>query len=172
LFVVLPFEQYTAALILFIAAATTDWVDGYWARKYNLVTQLGRIFDPFVDKILICGTFIYLAAIPGSGLLPWMTVVIVGRELLVTVLRSYLEQQGADFSAKMSGKLKMVLQCVAAAASLLVLEIIRRGNPVPAWLDWLLWGGVVSAIVLTIYSGVVYIVAAARLLGPQNAPPS
>ncbi len=99
-------------------AAGTDWLDGYWARKYGQVTTLGRILDPFVDKIIICGTFIFLAAVPDSGVAAWMAVVIVGRELLVTALRSYLEGEGADFSAIMSGKLKMVLQCVAVLVSL------------------------------------------------------
>ena len=51
---------------MFIVAASTDWLDGYWARKYGQVTKLGRILDPFVDKIIICGTFIFLAAVPGS----------------------------------------------------------------------------------------------------------
>ena len=51
-FVLIPLERYTAATTLFILAAATDWIDGYWARRYNQVTQLGRIFDPFVDKVL------------------------------------------------------------------------------------------------------------------------
>ena len=52
-------EFYMVALVLFVIAAGTDWIDGWWARKYNQVTKLGRILDPFCDKILICGTFIY-----------------------------------------------------------------------------------------------------------------
>jgi CDP-diacylglycerol--glycerol-3-phosphate 3-phosphatidyltransferase len=96
-FVLIPLELYIPAMVVFIVAAATDWVDGYWARKYGQVTQLGRIFDPFVDKIIICGTFIFLSSQPGSGIPAWISVVVVGRELLVTVLRSYLEQRGADF---------------------------------------------------------------------------
>ena len=61
-FVLIPLGMYLSALIVFLVAAGTDWVDGYIARKYNLVTKLGRILDPFADKFLICGTFIYLAA--------------------------------------------------------------------------------------------------------------
>ena len=87
------------------------------------VTKLGRIFDPFVDKIIICGTFIFLAAEwPASGIAPWMAVVVMGREMLVTAIRSVIEQQGGDFSAQMAGKLKMVFQCVAVVASLLALR--------------------------------------------------
>src|SRR5687767_7309883 len=63
-FIVLSFNFYLAGLILFVIAAGTDWVDGYWARRYGQITQLGRILDPFADKIIICGTFIFLAAVP------------------------------------------------------------------------------------------------------------
>ena len=63
LFVLLPLEFYLAGLVVFVIAASTDWVDGYYARKYGQVTTLGRILDPFVDKIIVCGSFIYLAAV-------------------------------------------------------------------------------------------------------------
>src|SRR6187402_813645 len=85
-------EWYLSALIFFAIAAGTDWVDGYWARKYGQVTKLGRILDPFADKIIICGTFIFLAAVPlalkdnssASQVTAWMAVIVVARELLVT----------------------------------------------------------------------------------------
>ncbi len=64
-------------------------MDGYWARKYGQVTKLGRIFDPFVDKIIICGTFIALVEVPESGVASWMATIVVGRELLVTSLRGH-----------------------------------------------------------------------------------
>ena len=81
--------------------------------------------------MIVCGTFILLAAIPAMsevpwGLRAWMVVVIVGRELLVTALRSFIEERGSDFSAKMSGKLKMVLQCLAAGACLFYLSYESR----------------------------------------------
>src|ERR1700730_5552135 len=115
LFGLIAYQYYFAGMWVFIVAAGTDWIDGFYARRYNQVTTRGRILDPFVDKIIICGTFIFLAGIKDSGLTSAMAVVVVGRELLVTALRSFLEQQGADFSATLSGKLKMVLQCIAAA---------------------------------------------------------
>ena len=88
-----------------------------------------------------------------------------GRELLVTALRSFLEQQGSDFSASMSGKLKMVLQCVAAGASLFYLSTLSETvRSAPPWLHWLLLGSIWSAVVVTIYSGIGYIVTAIRLL--------
>ena len=87
-FVLIPLGHYIPAMVIFVIAAATDWVDGYWARRYGQVTKLGRVFDPFVDKIIICGAFIFLAAIPDSGIQAWMAVVVVGREMLVTTLRS------------------------------------------------------------------------------------
>lgn len=162
LFVLLPLKYYTASLVIFIVAASTDWLDGYFARKYNMVTVLGRILDPFVDKVIVCGTFIYLAAIPGSEVHAWMAVVIVGRELLITALRSFLEQQGADFSAAMSGKLKMLFQCIAAGASLFYLT--WSADTAPIWARPLLLVTVWTAVALTIYSGAVYVRTATQLL--------
>jgi CDP-diacylglycerol--glycerol-3-phosphate 3-phosphatidyltransferase len=168
-FVLIPLEQYLAATIVFVFAAGTDWIDGWWARKFQQVTKLGRIFDPFVDKIIICGTFIFLAAEHGSGILPWMAVVIMGREMLVTALRGFIEQQGGDFSAQMSGKLKMVFQCVAVVASLIALRHYQlagtRSAELPGWLYWTLHVSVWLAVISTVWSGLEYIIAAARILG-------
>ncbi len=166
LFCFIAWEYYLTSMVLFIVAAGTDWLDGYYARKYNEVTTLGRILDPFADKVIVCGTFIFLMAVPVMaevpwGLRAWMVVVIVGRELLVTALRSFIEDRGSDFSAKISGKLKMVLQCVAAGVCLFYLSYQR---PVINWCWWLLVVSVWSALILTVYSGLVYIRAAVRLL--------
>jgi CDP-diacylglycerol--glycerol-3-phosphate 3-phosphatidyltransferase len=173
-FVLIPLQQYAAALIVFVIAASTDWIDGWWARKYGQVTKLGRIFDPFVDKIIICGTFIYLAAEwPASGIAPWMAVVVMGREMLVTAIRSVVEGQGGDFSAQMAGKLKMVFQCVAVVASLIALKHFQdagsRDASLPDWLYWTLHISVFLAWTSTIYSGLEYVVAAARILGKQGS---
>ena len=171
LFAFIASEWYLTSLVLFIIAAGTDWLDGYYARKYGQVTTLGRILDPFADKVIVCGTFIFLVAIPAMaevpyGLRAWMVVVIVGRELLVTALRSFIEQRGVDFSAKKAGKLKMFLQCIAAGVCL---GYLRYAHPDPAaavirWQELLLIVSVWSAVVLTVYSGIGYIVAAVRLL--------
>lgn len=162
---------YLAALIVFIAASITDFVDGWWARRFHLVTKLGRILDPFADKMLICGAFIFLAAIPEigndpmgfpTGLRPWVAVVIVSRELLITILRSYMEGQGVDFSAKWSGKLKMGFQCAAAIAALLYLSLLPYESQMPCAhiLPSILWIMVVSVwitVFSTIQSGIMYI---------------
>lgn len=153
-------DAYLAAAVTFVIAASTDWVDGYWARKYGQVTKLGRIFDPFVDKIIICGTFVALVAVPASGVAAWMAAVIVARELLVTSLRGIIEGAGGDFSATWIGKWKMVVQCIAVVASLLDLA---HQTP-PSWLPWTRDGSIWLAVAITVYSGLDYLFAAARVL--------
>lgn len=159
-FVLIPLHAFIPAMVVFLIAASTDWVDGYWARRYGQVTKLGRVFDPFVDKIIICGAFIFLMAEPRSGVQAWMAVVMVGREMLVTALRGFIEQSGGDFSAKMAGKLKMVFQCVAVVVSLWVLSYTAEA--VPPWSNAILQLSIWIAIVLTVYSGIGYIRAAAK----------
>ncbi|HEV3340672.1 MAG TPA: CDP-diacylglycerol--glycerol-3-phosphate 3-phosphatidyltransferase [Pirellulales bacterium] len=163
LFGLITWQYWLTSLVVFVVAAATDWLDGYFARKYGQVTVLGRILDPFVDKIIICGAFICLVAYPRSGIAGWMAVVVVGRELLITALRSFLEQKGADFSAAMSGKLKMVVQCAAAAVSLFYLSYPEGTEPV--WVQYLLPASVWGALVLTVYSGIEYVRRAVQLIG-------
>lgn len=159
LFGLITFKLYAIGFFVFVVAASTDWLDGYFARKYGMVTMLGRILDPFVDKIIICGTFICLVADPRSEIQGWIAVAVVGRELLITALRSFLEQQGADFSATMSGKLKMLLQCLAAGASLFYLSDLAApaGGTSPDWVYYVLVASVWGALALTVYSGIEYV---------------
>lgn len=158
---------------LFVFAASTDWLDGYLARKYGQVTTLGRIMDPFVDKIIVGGTFLFLLEKNGtsadgqtlqSGVTAWMVITVIGREMFVSSLRGFLEQQGKDFSASFSGKAKMMLQCVAVTASLLSLSPDLKWTWLPAVRDILLW----TAVGVTVWSGLVYIVRAIRLLRPPQ----
>ena len=162
----IPFGYFWTAMIVFVVAASTDWIDGYWARKYGQVTKLGRIFDPFVDKIIIIGSFIALVDVPGSGVASWMATIVIARELLVTSLRGIIEGAGGDFSASQLGKWKMVLQCAAVVAVLFCLA----SDPADRWLvitsGVLLW----AAIALTVYSGYDYTVAAARAMRTPAAP--
>jgi CDP-diacylglycerol--glycerol-3-phosphate 3-phosphatidyltransferase len=182
-FVFMTIDWYLTSLILFAIAAGTDWVDGFWARRYGQITQLGRILDPFADKIIICGTFTFLAAVPpvfhkdgldssASEIWAWMAVVVIAREMLVTALRSFFEEHGSDFSAKWSGKWKMVLQCAAVALSLWRLWYYDFNATNGSWeggapsqlATWSLRLVVWSAIALTIYSGWVYVQRAMSLL--------
>jgi CDP-diacylglycerol--glycerol-3-phosphate 3-phosphatidyltransferase len=186
LFVFLGLGFFFTSFVLFLIAASTDWIDGYWARKYGQVTKLGRILDPFADKLIVCGTFIYLAAIPEqfSGIAPWVAVVIFGREILVTALRSFLEEQGGDFSASWPGKIKMVVQCAAICFSLFRLtyanpaaldhNTLLNAGPTdtlqawlkepPTWMNWGLFLCVWGAVISTVYSGIGYIFVAMRLM--------
>jgi CDP-diacylglycerol---glycerol-3-phosphate 3-phosphatidyltransferase len=169
LFCLMAYDFYFASLVLFIIGAGTDWIDGYYARKYGQVTTLGRILDPFADKVIVCGTFIFLAATPKMnevwlGLRAWMVVIIVGRELLVTALRSFIEERGSDFSAKWSGKIKMVFQCLAASVCLFYLYYANQQQDAPQWCSVLLVLSVWSAVISTVYSGAVYIRAAIKAL--------
>jgi len=137
-----------AAAGLFVVAAATDALDGYLARKWNAVSAFGRIMDPFADKVLVLGAFVMLAG-PGftlvegwgrigvvgqspellstqiSGVAPWMAIVILARELLVTTIRAVLESRGIDFSASGSGKAKMVVQAIGVPAILLLCSLME-----------------------------------------------
>lgn len=156
---------------LFVFAVATDVLDGWIARRYQLITQLGRILDPFVDKFITSGTFLFLLPVSQqSGVIPWMVVIVMGREMLVTSLRGFLEQRGADFSASASGKLKMFLQCAAATAALLsmhpaVATLSLGGVSFNALRDALLWG----MVAVTVWSGYIYVQRAIVLLSPKSA---
>jgi CDP-diacylglycerol--glycerol-3-phosphate 3-phosphatidyltransferase len=123
LFVLITQQAWLTALAVFIVAAITDWLDGYLARKQGLTTSFGRNFDPLVDKVLVCGTFVFLLPVPTADLAPWMVTLIVARELIVTGLRSFFEAHSTSFGADWLGKLKMVLQCAAIIAILLELAL-------------------------------------------------
>ncbi len=155
-----PMGMYRSAMIVFLIAASTDWMDGYWARKYGQVTKLGRIFDPFVDKIIICGSFIALAGVTQSNVASWMATIVVARELLVTSLRGLIEGAGGDFSASWLGKWKMVVQCAAVVSEFLCLITLPPSSGLVTTSHALLW----FAIALTVYSGYDYVVAAARVI--------
>lgn len=168
--ILIEFHCYMAALVCFVIAASTDWIDGWWARKFNQVTKLGRILDPFVDKIIICGAMIALCAVdcPVSA---WMATLVVGRELLVTSLRGMVEGSGGDFSAKQLGKWKMVAQCGAVIAVLLQLHYTPEATtgslndtPIaaPAWLAWTSFAFLWSALILTVVSGAEYVMIVLR----------
>lgn len=161
----LSWGYYLAALGLFAVAAATDWLDGYWARRFDQVTQLGRILDPFADKLLICGVFVYLAAIPTSHVPAWAAVVVIARELLVTALRSFIESHGGDCSAKWAGKWKMVLQCATVVASLWSLTV---AEPPSAWLSMGVRGLVGATVVLTLLSGWEHVQAAIGMQRPSE----
>lgn len=158
--------QFTPAWIVFIVAASTDWIDGYWARRFNQVTKLGRILDPFVDKIIITAAMIALVGVPGSGVAAWMVTVIVGRELLVTSLRGMVEGAGGDFSARPLGKWKFLFQCIAVVACLILVSV---SQPSPALL-WTCRVALWVAVITTIASAVDYVLIVLQLARQKKLP--
>jgi CDP-diacylglycerol--glycerol-3-phosphate 3-phosphatidyltransferase len=171
LFACVVAEAWLAGLVVFVVATATDWLDGWWARRYGPLTLVGRNLDPMADKVLVCGAFIYLLPVRGAGIDPWMVTVVVCRELIVTGLRGIVEATGRKFGADWFGKLKMGLQC-AVLIGVLLIQWWRAAEFSPAVLDVLdrvqavlLW----AMLLATIGSGLQYCVKAARLLGGPPA---
>src|SRR5580704_16043820 len=166
LFACIASEAWLCGLIIFCFACVTDWLDGWWARRYGPLTLVGRNLDPLADKILVCGAFIYLIPVLNAGIDPWMVVVVVGRELAVTGIRGMVEATGQKFGADWFGKLKMVLQCAVLIGVLLIRwlealavhDILNLLEPIQLVLLW-------AMLIATIGSGAQYVVKATRLLG-------
>lgn len=165
----------TAAFFLFIAVSASDALDGYFARKYKEVSDFGRIADPAVDKVTVTGTLIFLCAAPWAHpvLQPWMVVLIVAREFIISGLRGFMESRGIDFSADWSGKLKMIVQCVAIPG-VFFFKIIELWLRDVSWaVDGAYWLAVTLvwlAIGFTVWSGIEYVFKATRLLRAVSAP--
>ena len=159
LFVLIEHEQWLWCIGIFALAAFTDWLDGYVARLQGITSTLGRNLDPLVDKVVICGAYIFLLRHTESGLTPWMVVMVVSREFIITGLRSFLENLGANFGAEWLGKIKMVLQCAALFA--IFLALFEKGDPVFMWArDILVW----AMLIATALSGLQYLWRAFALL--------
>ncbi len=156
---------FFVAFWLFTVVAATDYLDGYLARRDQLVTAFGRIADPFTDKVLILGAMVYLSVMPWSEpRLPASVVVaILAREFLVTGIRGYVESLGREFPADGFGKIKMIVQSIAVGG-LIWLEAFPWGE----WWYWM-WSGVVTGLVwltliTTIGSGLTYVMKTKQIL--------
>lgn len=146
------------ALVCFALATFSDFLDGYLARKLNLVTSLGKLLDPLADKILVAAAFIHLTAL---GLCPvWVTSVIIAREFLVTGLRQIAVEQGQVIPADNLGKWKTTFQLVYCLAALLWLLVANNPNnffhPLTHPQGWLIRISLYGALILTALSGFNY----------------
>lgn len=112
----MPVHHFVGAMI-FIVASCTDWIDGYFARKLNLVTNLGKFLDPLADKLLVTSAFLILVEIRFAP--AWVIIIILSREFAVTGLRSILAGEGTIVAASNLGKIKTWTQIVAISALLL-----------------------------------------------------
>lgn len=140
-----------AALAVFILAALTDKYDGYYARKYDLITTLGKILDPLADKLLIIGVFTAFVEI--GVLSTWPLLIIVARELAVTGLRVVAADQGSVIPANIWGKTKTTIQMITAIALIINPKIFNLPFILTEGLVWL-------TVLITIYSGYTYFAGA------------
>jgi len=154
---------YTIALVAFCLGAISDWLDGYLARKMNLVTSLGKLLDPLADKILVSAGFVYLSA---KGLCPvWVTALIICREFLVTGIRQIAVEKGTVIAADSLGKWKTTFQLVFIITALTHLTFLKVDSQI--WIvkflqylsnpeHWLFPLSLWPAVVLTVVSGYSY----------------
>lgn len=144
----MPVEHFVGAMI-FIVASLTDWIDGYYARKHDLVTNMGKFLDPLADKLLVSAAFILLIEI--SDKVPaWIIIIIISREFAVTGLRLICAEQGEVVAANQLGKIKTWAQILAISLLLLNNIIFEMWN-IPADVI-MLW----VALVFTVWSGIEY----------------
>lgn len=142
------------AAVIFIVAIATDGIDGYLARKYEIVTDLGKLLDPIADKVLTGFAFIGLSIL---GELPWwITIVVLIREVGITIYR-FIVVSDHVLAAAWMGKLKTVAQAVALSLALLPLW-----NLVGEWIFWVNGVAMAIAVILTIASGIDYVVTEVR----------
>lgn len=144
------------AALVFCAAAITDYFDGYVARRFKLVSSLGKIMDPLAGKLLVSSAFIMM--IPHNRVPAWVICIIIGRELAVTGLRNIISEKGEDVSASNLGKFKTGFQIAAIIPLLIHYEYL--GINFHAIGYTLLW----VALIITIWSGIDYFVRFRKLL--------
>lgn len=146
-FVVLYMQgNTTTALAVFLAASFTDYLDGYWARKYRLITNFGKIMDPLADKVLVYSAFCCMVE---NGTIPaWMLIVILAREFTVAGMRTVAASEGLVIAAGTTGKIKTGLQMIAVP-----LLILNRPEWIAVAAQLFLW----ASVIMTVLSGVEYI---------------
>lgn len=156
-----------AAAVIFIIAACTDKLDGWMARKYNQVTELGKLMDPIADKLLTCGTLIVAAAFNefGNQILGWVvTALFLIREIGITVMRFFvIDTGGRVIAASQAGKYKTLAQCTGLAMLMLPMWKLAGDSmqPTPLWMTvyyTITYALIYLALILCLYSGGEYLV--------------
>ena len=154
-------EQEILASALFIAASITDGIDGYLARKRGQITTMGILLDPLADKLLIAAAFVTLVQFNPSLVPAWMAVVIIGREFLVSGLRSIAASEGFTIEASELGKFKMLVQIVSVVAVILD----HRWKEWPIYgtyffpVHWIAWLSIWFMVLLSLVSAGDYFIA-------------
>ena len=149
------------ASTVFILASITDGIDGYLARKRGQITTMGMLLDPLADKLLIAAAFVTLVQFNPALVPAWMAVVIIGREFLVSGLRSIAASEGFTIQASELGKFKMLVQIISVVAVILA----RRWHDWPLGgvyvfpVYWIAWLAIWFMVLLSLVSAVDYFVA-------------
>ena len=149
------------ASAVFIAAAMTDGIDGYLARKRDQITTMGILLDPIADKLLIAAAFIVLVQVNPSLVPAWVAIVVIGREFLVSGLRSIAASEGFTIEASDLGKFKMVVQIVSVVAVILD----HRWKEYPVYghyffpIHWIAYVAIWFMVCVSLASGIDYFVA-------------
>lgn len=144
-----PLNRALAAL-LFVLASTTDYLDGYLARRYDVISAVGKLLDPMADKLLVMTALIMLVACSEGPVPAWMVVIILGREIMITSLRGVASTQGVVIEAEELGKYKTILQIFAITGLILHHRYL--------WIDFHLGGMYFlwASLVLSVWSGMAY----------------
>lgn len=155
-------ELYCAALAIFVIASLTDQLDGHLARKNNQVTTFGKLMDPLADKILTVSALVCLMSIGADFVNAWVVMIIIARELIVTGIRLLALGENKVIAASVWGKAKTVSQMAAIIAVMLDLLVpLRFGASTFLCLTFWL---VAAAVLLTVYSGIDYVVKNRHLI--------
>lgn len=157
------------AMVLFTVTAATDALDGWAARRYGEETSLGRIADPLVDKIVVCGSLILLLGSPAAASVcpPWLIVVVIAREFLIQGLRGAAEGKRIAFPANFWGKQKMIVQSISTVAVMLYAAHFDGVT----WAWWAAHGFAWALLMSTIASGLTYAPLARRVLRQESDAP-
>ena len=149
---------------LFLLAALTDFLDGYFARRWNQVSRFGQLLDPAADKILVAAAFVSLVELDPRVTPSWMVVTILAREFAVNALRSHAAAEQIVIPAGVSGKVKTGAQIVAISLLIIYNQLGEFSHlaPISLWV----------ALVVTVYSGIEYFVKFARLIIAAEIPES